>query len=405
MRADQVFRSSIPEGALPSVSHIFHAIRSTQYNGSPKHSAGLFKETGDIYCFSRGTWAISAFFDLVRKTTGKTTIRLFAPNFFCNGVLETLKKDNRLKVMLYPISDNLDPDWDGVFRLSERLGSPDIFLLVHYFGFMRDTEAALTYCAKVGAFLLEDCAHVTGPSPGVRIAGHGAIYSPRKVLPVPDGGLLVVKRDFFERRDPAWGCKTAHFGFSGRFRHSVDSLAMGYLWLLKKLAQLAFIRWDIPWSRPAAGNTHSSGLADSGRDFSMSIITERLMDVYARKIVDFQASRRRNYFILNQAVMELAPIVRPLFEEPNENACPYIYPLLINRDHAGMALFYLNRKGIPARTWPDLPPEVFSASVENRTAVDLHERLLTLPVHQSLLPKHLCRMAEILKNTVRAGKK
>jgi len=74
-------------------------------------------------------------------------------------------KGVKCKFDIYPINQNLEPDYDACRALSKV--HPDIFVLVHYFG--KPTFAAPTkdFCTKHNAWLLEDAAHVLRPITGV----------------------------------------------------------------------------------------------------------------------------------------------------------------------------------------------------------------------------------------------
>lgn len=57
----------------------------------------------------------------------------------------------------------------------------------------------------------------------------------------------------------------------------------------------------------------------------------------------------------------------------------------------------LNRKGIPAYSWPDLSPEVLNVS-DFPLANALRQEILTLPVHQNLAESQMESMAREVIN-------
>ena len=72
------------------------------------------------------------------------------------------------------------------------VGKGDVFLYIHFCGFPnRQVEEALdSLPKKCRPFVIEDCVHALFTS-GVGLYGDFTIYSFRKFLPVPDGGLLL----------------------------------------------------------------------------------------------------------------------------------------------------------------------------------------------------------------------
>ena len=66
-------------------------------------------------------------------------------------------------------------------------------MLVHYFGCPTLAAPTKDFCAKHNAWLLEDAAHVLRPVSGVGKYGDFIIYSPHKLLPIPDGAVLVIR--------------------------------------------------------------------------------------------------------------------------------------------------------------------------------------------------------------------
>ena len=86
------------------------------------------------------------------------------------------------------------------------------------------------------------------------------------------------------------------------------------------------------------------------------------------------------------------------FREPGTDGCaPYRFVLRCPDHGAALRLFArLRDAGIPAESWPDLPPEVVSDPVGQDSAIHLRRTLLLLPVHQDLTPEILKRALERL---------
>jgi len=101
--------------------------------------------------------------------------------------------------------------------------------------------------------------------------------------------------------------------------------------------------------------------------------------------------RRENYIRLLQSVDGVKE-AKPLFPLLPDYVCPYTFPLIVSEER-DMVVSQLNHFGIPAASWPDLPPEVSDGSDDHQTAVWLQEHILLLPVHQDLSDKQVEYMA------------
>jgi hypothetical protein len=225
--------------------------------------------------------------------------------------------------------------------------------------------------------LLEDAAHVL--IPGTEIGqGDLLIFSPRKLLAIPSGGILVASGD--------WA------------RHLVDVprvrrvKAHTIRWLGQRLVQKALLHLHFPWHRLRA--IYQRGSVDANMNVLYDGALEgcdpfvlRLLTVMEQHIDKIIQRRRHNYRLLLEWTSQLAH-ARPLFASLPDGVCPYAFPLLV--DHGSMKVVaMLQACGIPASRWPDLPPEVLAAKEEHKVAIRTHERLLLLPVHQSLTPKQI----------------
>jgi hypothetical protein len=248
---------------------------------------------------------------------------------------------------------------------------------VHYFGFPNATEAAKTFCGQRKMVLLEDAAHVLVPGPAIG-QGDLLVFSPRKLLAIPLGGVLV-----------ASGAWARHLVNVSRVRR-VKTYTIR--WLGKRLAQKALLQLHIPWHRLRPvyqggwfdGNTNAlyDGTLEGCDPFVL-----RLLTVMEREIEKIIQRRRHNYRLLLELTSQLAQ-ARPLFASLPDGVCPYAFPLLVDRGSMNMVA-KLQASGIPASQWPDLPPQVLATKEEHKVAVQTHKQLLLLPVHQSLTPKQI----------------
>ncbi len=167
-------------------------------------------------------------------------------------------------------------------------------------------------------------------------------------------------------------------------------------WLVLRLSQWVMLTMDISWHhfrKTAIGNlynNHANQLSGSMRIFPDKY-TLKLLAVMGKNLNQVLEKRRTNYMRLLRAVDGIK-VVKPLFPSLPDYVCPYAFPMIVS-DGRNTASRQLNHFGIPAASWPDLPPEVLQKHDEHKTAVWLQEHILLLPVHQDLSKKQVEFMA------------
>ena len=112
---------------------------------------------------------------------------VWLPSYLCDALLFGV---GLAKPRFYPVDDD--------FRLPDRAAleevrEGDLVVVIDYFGFPHDDEAA-TIARERGACVLEDASQalLTG---GTGASADFTVFSPRKFLGVPDGGILRIRED------------------------------------------------------------------------------------------------------------------------------------------------------------------------------------------------------------------
>jgi dTDP-4-amino-4,6-dideoxygalactose transaminase len=323
-------------------------------------------------------WAMAEGIRFILDKRGKKEGKVWLPDYFCNEPLGPLRK-REINLHFYPIKVDLSPDWDRMKNDAARYGPPDVFILVHYFGFINSIEKARTFCDEYGAELLEDCAHLLLPINGV--GQNVSIFSPKKLLAVPEGGLLMLPEGM-KRRENNKEC--------------AGDRKVVWEWLARRLTQRMMLLLRISWHRFRKGAVRTEEeIVQNGRvgygskyanlfSLKLLVVLEKELDVVVEK-------RRKNYARLSQAINGMKG-ARPLFPSIPDQVCPYAFPSILSDKREAVAL-QLQHKSIPASSWPDLPPEVLKARAEHETAIRLQKHILLLPVHQDLSGKQVEYMA------------
>lgn len=374
--------SAVP---LPGIRSLLQAATARASTGEPWRLNDRPGQVTQVYW--RGSFALAAGIEAVIRATGADRVTVWFPGYFCNEALGPLR---RLPVNLrfYPVQADLTPDWLALEERGEGRSGVQVFVLVHYFGFPNATFQAKAFCEEYDLVLLEDSAHVLRPGGGI---GHGnlSIYSPWKLLAVPSSGILVA----FEE----WAANLAEVPPNQRGRR--DTIR----WLAKRLTQKLLVQFHVPWHLMQNVRLKDSTPSDTAELSAVSPegcvpLDLKLLTVMGREMDDVMERRRHNYQQLLGWTNHLVG-AHPLFNRLPDEVCPYAFPLLVERGSADLVT-RLQAQGIPASHWPDLPPEVLAAEGEHQTSILTFDRLLLLPVHQSLTSSQIDRIGQLLRQAL-----
>lgn len=331
------------------------------------------------YLFSRGTWALAAAIEQVMMKRQKREIKIWLPDYFCADALAALD-GKTVSCFFYPVNKELEPDWN-ILDQKAKAEPPDVFILVHYFGFVNSIDKANRFCQQHKCELIEDACHVA------RLADHAhlTIYSPRKIFAVPEGGRLISR----EAIDPA-------IITNGQ----ITSFRTVWRWLIRRLIQKILIRLGIDW--------HSlAGFAVQRRtEKALNVSEPKRANAYSKKILSCQSKeteqiiyqRRKNYEQIAQALANKTT-VKTFFTHLPLDVCPYVLPILVYVEKAHLEKKF-HSLGIPASSWPNLPLAVRANKIDHANAVWLNEHILLLPVHQDLKARQINHMIQCLTQYV-----
>jgi len=301
-------------------------------------------------------------------------------------------------VAFYRVRPDTAPDLDDV-EAKIAAGRVKAILATHFFGIPQDLAPLRALCDRHGIGLVEDCAHCFfGARDGVAVGSTGdyAIGSTMKFFPIYEGGCLVSRR---HRLDIVLRGAGAGFELKTALNTLEAAFAQGRLPVLRLLLALPLrlksALWTALKSRGPRGGGNGTAAApaaalapsssDSSFDFDARWADKRsswfsrfvLRAVSPARIV---AHRRRNYLELQRA-LDGAPGCRPLFPRLPDGACPWMFPLLVDRPQA--VADALQRAGVPITRFGAALWEGVDASV-CATSVELGRHLIALPCHQAL---------------------
>lgn len=273
----------------------------------------------------------------------KSIRRLWLPAYICPELADAALNAGA-ELAFYPVGDRLMPD---TAMLGAHLLEGDAVLGVAYFGFSPPSDFLRLAATRPDVLWIEDRAQAFDP--GASPWGDWVVYSPRKLLGVPDGGLLVSYRQ--QLAEPPLQPSTELAFMSPALLRLEDPDESDHR------------RWY------ARYRTIEQAVTASPESMSrLSCELLRRLDAAA-----ISAARRRNFASLSRAFSSIA---LPSPAEPS-SAVPFGLPIRVN-DAAAIAGKLAEAGIFCARHWSALPSDPDAFAAEHRLA----RSLLTLPCDQ-----------------------
>ena len=313
------------------------------------------------YPFSNGREALKIGLDILPLKEGA---RIWIPAYICRSVVEVAHKKG-LRVMYYDIGENLQPALETL-----KAGGEDVILTVHYFGLSQNLQKVKRLFRDTGILIIEDGAHTFPYLFCGRYGKEGdmAIFSLRKILPVPDGGILIVNREDLKDRL----CSNPN-------PRGILDMAL-LIMCMEKLASW----FGINLIRFKKHFKNSFGSKDSGEVHGISWSTLKLL--YK---MDFKTMARRrveNFYRLVHSLTGVEGISLPFRNLP-KGSIPQVLPIW--SENAKSIVARLRNRGIEAYEWPgkELPSEI---DIERFPGTKKWvEKGIMLPLHHSLKERHI----------------
>lgn len=355
------------------IKMIFKAIFSKISSGNPWKNSSKYN---NISFYSRGAWALYNGVIQALELKGKKKGAAWFPDYFCNEALIPLRGKG-IDLNFYPINRNLEPDWEYIENKLKNNYSVDIFVLVHYFGFIFPLEKATKICKKHNMILIEDGAHVLKKKNP--IGNNFSIYSSRKIFPLPEIGILVSNTP------------------KNKINYSQINLIF-FIWFFKCLIQNILSKLNVNWhSYNLKNNNNNNGNSIPNQRYP-SIFSLRLLNLYENRISIYGQKRINNYLIIERSIKRMSNI-KPLFNKLPQDNIPYVFPIIVTKKYS-LIKNELVKIGIPATSWNDMPPEVEESFKIYDYAIYLSKSLLLLPIHHSIGITEINFMVDSLKNII-----
>ena len=280
-------------------------------------------------------------------------VRLLLPAYFCGQSLRYLRQDG-VEFLFYSLNDDLSPNTSTIEPLINQKKA-NVFLHVHYFGLLIETQSSAEFCKRHSAILVEDCTHFVSPLIKMNFVGDFLFFAPHKLIPVQRGGLLLAKSELPDLQTQKQG-------------------QLSISWYLKRIAQRYLIRnnfwqrqvkWEIIWSDDVEVVQYNAP-----SQLEIELMTERLN--YPQALIDARRSNASRIAKLIESEDNLQ-----LLKNFSQHDVPYIVGLRFTKlSNLHKFAKALNQFNCPYMMWPDLPTEL--AMAEGNFQADLDRTMLTL---------------------------
>lgn len=265
--------------------------------------------------------------------------RIWLPAYVCSEVASSVPASGDLRY--FPLDNALQPRIDF---LSANVQEGDHILAVDYFGRPANPEFVALVHARPDVGWVEDRAHALDP--GEPSWGDWVLYSPRKLVGVPDGGILVAAR---KPLPPLTTTPLSDFSF----------------------ALPAFERFEDRGEERNEQWYASYQREERAMKVGNQVMSRMALDVLnSVDVKDDSTRRRRNYEVLRNRLAEWS-----FFAEPGIGFAPLGFPIRV-KNAAMLAKGLSERHIFAARHWATLPSDPRTFAAEHRLA----NELLTLPI-------------------------
>lgn len=312
---------------------------------------------------------------------------IHVPAYCCKSILLPVEQLG-LDVYFYDVDLNLEPVLDEK-QFSER----DVLLLIHYFGIPQNMEYILRISKKYDLVFIEDCAHTLPDPEAVKKRGSSgsfSVFSLRKLLPVAEGGVLIVNDTRLQgliRAFPPGRIK--EISWKRQLAAGFDRLSFligwrGALSLKKGLKNIL-------------GSTDNVFSAVINKNSEPGISSGTIRVIGKTDLQSVANIRRKNYRHLSGGLAGLGGCAIPFPVLP-EDAVPQAFPVLV--DDPESICSFLKKKGIGAGRWPDkeLPDGISWTDFPG--SMQWVNRLMLLPLHQDLSRMHLDKIIHVMKKGI-----
>ena len=330
---------------------------------------------------SKSGVSIRLLLEAYMSVSDKKSINVWIPEIFC-AETEVEFMSSQINLIRYPLVKNFEPDWNKIkqFQQDKEL---DIFIFVHYFGEAKDISKARVFCDKNNAMLIEDCAHVLYKYEKIGQKGDFVIFSPHKLLAVPDGAILQCNSKSNEKY---YAMYRQIQEMLGEPKANVSSVA---IWKIKKIIQ-KILRISKPVNYEYKIH-YFEGDIEKEKRLNISRWSYNAIQNYSYEdLKTISYIRRENLQLITYLLSQIEPGIIPITKENVE--CPFfgVYSLE-NVKEPQSVVKKIQSLGFDVMYWPSLSKEVeFIEGIAKICSKDI----FVIPIHQDIAPYKLAKKSE-----------
>jgi len=312
---------------------------------------------------------------------------IIIPAYMCDSTIKPLKSFG-FNLVFIDIEKDLSFSV-GKLRKAIKRGQIKALLVVHYFGFTQNFNKVIDVCREHGVKVIEDASH-SFMSQFLRnkggIKGDAEVFSMRKSLPIVDGGALKINCN---------GCDVVK-----RDSHQCVSIMTDIKYLILRLFEKLVTRLGINIYGQLINNIKAKLRSKSDNE-NYDVNVEPCQASWQLKkylsnekyLQDAQQAIINNFNQLNKALQNFG--FRLLIESVEQGVVPQA---CVVYDDRGELVDYLRSKGIGAWRWPDeeMPKEVAQNYEYYPNSVFFDEKLVLIPIHQSLDSRQINYIIQVL---------
>ena len=336
------------------------------------------------YWFSQSSWSLYLIIKFRCLVNPKRQVNVWLPDYFCNESTVQIRSLG-INLSFYPVLLNGKPDLLFCNRMIDN-AQPDVILYVNYFGEPLFSKGLGEIAKDTKAWLIEDSAHCLKPEKGIGSFGDFVIYSPHKLLSIPDGALLVIRDNGPSKITQTF---VEEFGFDSLYRSligmSMSLNLMSFKWIFKRLIQkLGLHRLYNPKT------IHNKSLnIEQLPHPKMSKFSQKLLSV----MLDLEKEsihRKEIQKRWDESLHDLITIKDIGVTQKNFLYIPYLAKIASKNGMPAKDIIDLFKNSkIPISTWPDLTPEVLNNPDTHKNAIQMRHKYVFFPVHSSISAKNL----------------
>ena len=264
-------------------------------------------------------------------------------------------------------------------------------------------------CKERELFLFEDCAHSLFSSFGDRPLGsYGdvSIFSFRKSLPIPDGGVLVINNPEIEYPIPQtynpwiYRSKDLLYLINGHYVYSSGDPGLLHL-IMGKISDWRNNGKGLDGDGYEKRQLHDEKITmypeyayfwpQIEKNYGISGVSQKILNSVSPHLI--VSKRRENFKFLLSSIKGISQL-RPIFNELPTGVCPLVFPVLVE-DRESLRVQFRKKDIALGRWWQFFHEQVPWENFPE--AVRLKNHLVSIPVHQDVSIPLLEKLVEELR--------